>query len=788
MRERLSLDRNWRFKLGHAGNPAMDFEFARSRCLVKAGEGRGAAGHTFDDSKWPIVNIPHDWAIELPLDPRGDKEVCEHGFRSIGPDHPGHSVGWYRRTFDIPASDLGKRIFVEFDGVFRDSIVWINGHRLDRHASGYTAFSYDLTDLINYGGKNFLAVRVDATSWEGWWYEGAGIYRHVWLVKTDPVHIAYNGTVVRTDLKKSDAAVTIVTTVVNDEFEDVKFDLTSDILDDAGKKVAGAKNKSIKIAARSKAEIEQMAQLNNAKLWSCDEPNLYRVHTTISRGGKSVDEYETTFGVRTFKWDANRGFFLNGKPLKIKGTANHQQFGGLGVALPDAIHEFRLKKLKEMGSNAYRCSHYAVSKELLDACDRMGFLVMAENRLAGTGPEVLRQFSDMIVRDRNHPSIFLWSISNEEHTVQWSIAGERIGRSMVALAHQLDPTRKVTAAMYDRGANEGFANVVDVHGWNYLKMGDIEAFHKRRPNQPIVGSEEGSTVCTRGEYADNAAKGFVSSYDKRHPNWGSTCEYWWNYFADRPWHSGGFCWIGFDHYGEPIPYKWPCVTSHFGLMDICGFRKDNFYYFQTWWGNEFVLHLLPHWNWEGKEGQPIDVRAFSNADEVELFVNGKSAGRLPVKKNSHVAWSVLYEPGEIEARAYRGGKLVGSTKHQTTGAPTKLVATSDRATFNADGEDVVQIAVEAQDEQGRFVPTANDQIVHFEVTGDAKLIGVGNGNPSSHESEKANFRRLFNGRAMCFIQAGNAAGEIKVRVFADGVEESTIVIKAKKAVPRPRVE
>jgi beta-galactosidase len=600
MRERLSLDKNWKFALGHAADAARDFGFAASRCLVKAGEARGAAGAKFDDSQWKSVDVPHDWAIELPLDPKGDKELAEHGFHAIGPGHPEHSVGWYRRGFQIPKGDLGRRISIEFRGVFRNSIVWINGHRLGRHESGYSSFRYDLTDLLEYGGRNFVAARVDATDWEGWWYEGAGIYRHVWLVKTDPLHVKPNGTFVTSEVGGKSAKVTVRTRIANDGETAASFALASTILDARGKKVGGANTRNLRLGPGTDIEVTQKVQIRNPSLWSCESPHLYKLHSVVSRGRQIADSYETIFGIRTLRWDAKRGFFLNGKPLKIKGTCNHQQHAGVGIALPDRIYEMRVQKLKEMGSNAYRCSHYAAATELLDLCDRHGLLVMAENRLAGSSDDPLKEFESLILRDRNHPSIILWSLANEEHSIQWSVVGERIARSMVSVAHRLDPTRCVTAAMHDRGLGKGFANSVDVHGWNYINVGNIEAFHRRRPKQPIVGSEEGSTVCTRGVYADDPERGYVTAYDLRAPKWGSTAEKWWRYFADRPWLAGAFVWTGFDYFGEPIPFQWPCTASHFGLMDLCGFPKDNYYYFKSWWSSETVLHLLPHWNWAGK--------------------------------------------------------------------------------------------------------------------------------------------------------------------------------------------
>jgi beta-galactosidase len=786
MRERLSLDRNWRFAHGHAADAARDFGFAASRCLVKAGEARGAAGKAFDDSKWREVNIPHDWAIELPLDPKGDKELCEHGFRAIGPKHPENSVGWYRRKFMIPKTDLGRRIAIEFDGVFRDSIVWLNGHRLGRNESGYTPFRHDVSDLLEYGGSNVLVVRVDTTDWEGWWYEGAGIYRHVWLVKTDPIHIAPNGTFVTSTIAKDSAIVTIQTNVANDEDEDAVVDLISNVEDAKGRVVATATSKRVRRGAGKSKEITQRVQIRRPMLWSCDVPNLYSLRSEVKSGGRTRDQYLTSFGIRSLRWDARRGFFLNGKPLKIKGTCNHQQHAGVGVALPDRLHEFRVEKLKEMGSNAYRCSHYAVSPEVLDACDRHGLLVMAENRRAGSSAEVLRQFESMIRRDRNHPSIILWSLANEEHSIQWAEAGERIGKTMVKLAHRLDPTRKVTAAMHDRGLNEGFANIVDVHGWNYIHVGNIEAFHKRRPRQPIVGSEEGSTVCTRGVYADDARRGYVSAYDLRAPKWGSTAEEWWTFFSDRPWIAGGFVWTGFDYFGEPIPYQWPCTASHFGLMDLCGFPKDLYYYFKSWWGDQTVLHLFPHWNWGKKAGRTIDVWCFSNCDEVELLLNGKNLGRRKMKRNSHLAWPVRYEPGTLEARGFRGKIQAITQRVETTGAAARIVLEADRKSIRADGEDVVAISAHAVDDDGRFVATA-DQAIHFDVSANATLLGVGNGDPSNHESVKEPTCRLFNGRCQVLVQAGSKPGILRVRGRSKGLKDAVAEVRLTAARARPGV-
>lgn len=779
-RERLNFDRDWRFALGHAADDARDFDFRRDRSLVKSGEARGAAGVDFDDSAWRALNVPHDWAIELPLDPAGDKELGEHGFVAIGRDHPQHSVGWYRKAFTVPAGDAGRRISIHFEGVFRESVTWINGHRLGRHESGHTDFTYDLTDFLNYGGRNVMALRADASCWEGWWYEGAGIYRHVWLVKTDPLHV--DSTFVTTTIRAGSARVTARTAIRNDSGAMAQFKLLTEVVDPAGRRVATGESKDLFLAASTQMEVVQELRVPRPRLWSCDDPALYQLRSTLHHGSvaRSRDQYLTTFGIRKVRWDARRGFFLNGKPLKIKGTCNHQNHAGVGTAVPDALHEWRLRKLKEMGSNAFRCSHYPVAPVVLDLCDHLGLLVMAENRLASGAPQFMADFERMIVRDRNHPSIILWSIGNEEHTIQWSEAGERIGRTLVRRAHLLDPTRQVTAAMHDRGLGVGFANAVDVHGWNYIGVGDIEAYHRHRPDQPIVGSEEGSTVSTRGEYRDDAEKGYVSAYATRTPKWGSTAEKWWSFFAQRDWIAGGFVWTGFDYRGEPIPYKWPCTGSHFGLMDACGFPKDLYWYYRAMWGAEPVLHLFPHWNWPGREGQSIEVRCYTNLASVELHLNGRSLGRRGVPEYSHVAWEVPYEPGRLDAVGRSAAGTLVRRVVETTGPAERLALSSDRARLAADGADVLVVEANAVDSAGRPVPTAAN-LVEFEVGGAATFLGAGNGDPSSHESDKSPARRLFNGKAMLLVQAGLKAGRIDVVARSKGLAPATLAVSAARA-------
>jgi len=795
-RERLLMDSGWRFARGDACSAERDFEYGTGVPWAKDGAAPvGAMRENFDDSKWRAVDLPHDWAVELEFAPPSAENwnLMAWGFKPLGRHKPATSIGWYRRRFDLPPTDSGRRLAVEFDGVFRDCMAWLNGHFLGRHMSGYGSFAYDITDYVNYGGKNVLVVRVDATEHEGWWYEGAGIYRHVWLVKTDPVHVAHWGTYVTSQTVKGVTEVTARTRIVNESGHDASVQLILTVIDADGHTAASVKSKPIALEAWTAIEPVERLPLKEPKRWSLDSPHMYRLVTTIANNGVEVDRGETPFGIRTITFDPDQGFFLNGKPLKIKGVCCHQDHAGVGVALPDRIQYYRIEQLKAMGVNAYRAAHNPPAPELLDACDRLGMLVMDEQRQMGSAPEVLDELERMVRRDRNHPSIILWSLGNEETAIQGNDKGARVLADMKRVVKRLDPTRPVTAAM-NGDWGKGFSTVVDIQGCNYMKSGDVDAYHEQHPTQPMIGTEEASTLCTRGIYANDAAKGYVTAYDVNAPAWGSTAEAWWKFYAARPFIAGGFAWTGFDYRGEPTPYAWPCVNSHFGIMDTCGFPKDIYYYYQAWWTDQPVLHIFPHWNWPGKEGQEVAVWCYSNCDEVELFLNGKSLGAKQVEPNSHVEWKVAYEPGVVEARGHRGGRVaqapspvvVATTKVETTGPPAKLALTPDRLTINADGEDVALAVAAVLDDKGRAVPTA-DNLVSFEASGGARIIGVGNGDPSSHEPDKAAQRKAFNGLCMAIVQAGREAGPIRLTATSPGLEPASVTIAAAPATPRPSV-
>lgn len=738
-RERLLADAGWRFHLGDEWGPAQN--------LAKAGSGYGPASPDFSDASWRRVDLPHDWAVELPFDRQAD---AQHGFKALGEGFPQSSVGWYRRTFELPKTDAGRRIWIEFDGVFRDSAVFVNGWFVGRHESGYGSFRYDITDVINVGGKNVVSVRVDASRFEGWFYEGAGIYRHVWLVKVSPLAVAPDGLFVFSRFKDNvpigPAEVHLQTQLTNTGPMPAEATVTWNLLAPDGRQVASARC-SAKVGARGSLDIERTARVNAPQLWSPETPRLYRVVTTVSSAGKVTDELTTEIGIRTVGFDPDRGFLLNGRPYVLKGTCNHQDHAGVGTALPDRLQYFRVQKLKEMGANAYRTAHNPPTPELLEACDRLGMLVMDENRLLGSDSLHRDWLQAFVRRDRNHSSVVMWSIANEEWGVQGTEAGRRVAMTMQDEIKRLDPTRPVTYNAPVGNEYEGINQIIEVRGWSYHVGKDMDAYHAAHPRQPNVGSEQGSTVSTRGIYRNDRQLGYMSAYDDNVTSWSNTAKQWWSFFDARRWLSGGFIWTGFDYRGEPTPYGWPCISSHFGVLDTAGFPKDNFWNYQAWWTDAPVLHLLPHWNWSGHEGEAIDVRALSNADEVELFRDGNSLGRQAVRRASESKWSVRYHSGTLSAKAYRGGKVIAETTVETTGAPAGLRLTPDRTTLDADGEDVAIVTVAVIDDRGRIVPVATNPVA-FTIEGPGRIIGVGNGDPSSHEPDKLVADPVMRARAL----------------------------------------
>jgi beta-galactosidase len=732
-RERLSLATGWRFHLGDDWPNALN--------LAKAAASTGPASEKFGDTAWRSIDLPHDWAIELPFDKTSD---ASHGYKPVGPGFAKNNFGWYRRAFELPKEDAGKRLWLTFDGVFRDATVWVNGWLVKRHEGGYYPFREDITDVLHFGGKNVISVRVDASKFEGWFYEGAGIYRHVWLEKTAPVAIAPDGIFVHSNAKngseKNGADIHFESRLQNSSTNHVKATVKFLIS-------ASDNNKIVETSFDTDLHPNLVTDVDTSETttsilkpnwWSPESPYLYKLITTVSVGGKIVDQKETTFGIRTVAFDKNKGFLLNGKPYVLKGTCNHQDHAGVGAALPDDLQSFRIAKLKEFGCNAYRCSHNPPTPELLDACDRLGMIVMDESRLLGSDSENLRKWEDLIKRDRNHPSVAIWSVGNEEIYTQKTPESGNAARKMQELVKRLDPTRPVTYAADMGDEFLGVNPVIEVRGWNYHVGKGMEDYHAKHPEQPNVGTETASTVSTRGIYENDKQRGYVSAYDVNFPSWASTAESWWSFYADRPWLSGGFVWTGFDYRGEPTSYAWPCINSHFGVLDTCGFRKDLAWYYEAWWTTNTVLHLLPHWNLAGKDGQEIRVDAFSNCEEVELFLNGASLGKQPMKRNSKLTWQVKYAPGTLSAKGFNGGKVVAEQRVETTGDVVAVKLTRDTTglaeTVNANGEALAIYTVSAVDAQGRVVPVAQNKI-NFALEGAGKILGVDNGDPSCHEPD-----------------------------------------------------
>jgi beta-galactosidase len=792
-REQLSLDANWKFHLGDV--PLDSFPGGQGIALygadithsgAKAGHVWGAAARGFDDRNWRQVNLPHDWAVEQPFDP---KALKQQGYRQRG-------IGWYRRAFKLDPTDRGRNIELQFDGVATHCTVYFNGSAVARNYCGYTSFYVDVTAMARYGNDvNTIAVRVDAEAMEGWWYEGAGIYRHTWLVKRSPVHVITDG-VYANPVRGTNGKWTIPAevTLANTGHDAASASVEIGVFDSAGKKIAGGQSAGVNIVPMDQAVAKLSIPVAAPQLWSVDQPNLYEVRTTVLRDNQPVDVVSTKCGFRTIRFDAQDGFFLNDHPLKLQGTCNHQDHAGVGVAVPDSIQEFRIRKLKEMGSNAYRTAHNPSSKEILEICDRLGMLVMNETRHFNTAPEYLKQLEWLVRRDRNHPSVIMWSLFNEE-ALEVNEEGMEMTRTMNALVKRFDTTRPTTGGQ-NKGqlGRDGKANpknaawTMDVVGVNY-QVADYNKIRAAYPDKPMLSTEDTSQVMTRGAYATDYSKNIVGAYDDVYPGWDkfSSARNSWEEIVQQRSFAGSFSWTGFDYRGEPTPFGWPSASSFFAALDLCGFPKTEFYIRQAHWvKNKPVLTLVPHWNWSGKEGQPIKVIAACNADRVALSLNGKLIEEKAVHPFQMVDWQVPYAPGRLEAVTKKDGHEVARYVVETTGQPVALRLTPDRKTLAGDGNDAVPVTVEALDAQGRPVPTANLSVA-FQISGPGQIIGVGNGDSNCHEPEKGNKRSLFNGLAQVILQSTPEAGEIKLTASADGLTAADTTLTAQPCAPRPCV-
>lgn len=776
-RQKINFDSDWKFQFGHAANAEKDFNYTIANIFSKSGAAaKTAIDPKFDDSKWRKLDLPHDWAVELPFVYKDNFDVMAHGYKPVGGLFPETSIGWYRKHFTIARADSGQRFQLQFDGIFRDANIWVNGFFLGNNKSGYVGESYDITDYINFDRDNVVVVRADASQYEGWFYEGAGIYRHVWLNKYNNLHIEKDGVFVYTKSDGNIHEVSVETTVKNENSSTVNYTIQTYITNREGQKLVQAKEQSFSLLPGGATTLKQQVTMGGFRPWTLDDPYLFRAVSIIRQNGKVVDSVKQRFGIRTIEIKPN-GVFLNGKHIKIQGVNCHQDHAGVGSALPDYLQYYRIRLLKNMGVNAYRTSHNAPTPELLDACDSLGMLVMDEQRLLNSSPEYMSQFERLIKRDRNRPSVFIWSIGNEEGWIHTNSTGKRIAQTFIAKQKELDPTRTCTYAADVPNVFNGVNEVIPVRSFNYRQYA-VADYHRDHPTQPIMGTEMGSTVTTRGIYEKDTIRGYVPDQDITAPWWASTAETWWTLAAPNDYWLGGFVWTGLDYRGEPTPYEWPNINSHFGIMDMCGFPKNIYYYYQSWWTDKDVLHISPHWNfrekgpgWNKPVGDSIDVWVNTNADNVELFLNGKSKGKKDMPRYSHLKWTINYEPGTIEAVAYKKGKRL-TEKVQTTGLPVEVVVTPYKTTILADGKDATVINISVVDREGREVPDA-DNLIQFKIEGDGKIIGVGNGDPSSHEPDKCTDgawqRTLFNGKCQVIIQSGVKPGMIKFEAKATGL-------------------
>jgi len=758
------------------------------------------AGSAFDDHAWRTLDVPHDFSIEGP--PGKDPATMDGPFDKASPAGVGGGAlnggrAWYRKTFTVAETSKDKHLTLQFDGVYMDSDVWLNGEHLGNHPYGYTSFAYDLTPHLKFGAPNVLAVHVNIVQPCSRWYSGAGIFRHVWLTATDPVHVAQWGTYVTTpEITDASATAKVRTRVANDSTAPAEATLQTTLVDPDGKTCA-THSATQNLAAGATQELDQTLTVPQPQRWSLARPALYTAVSQVSVGGKVVDTYTTPFGIRTIEFTTDKGFFLNGQHVQLHGVCDHHDLGCLGSAVHRRGIERQLEILRSFGVNAIRTSHNPPAPELLELCDKMGFVVMDEAfdewKQSKTGHGYGRFFDQwserdivsMLQRDRNHPSIIMWSIGNEINE-QGAKNGGTMAQRLADFCHREDPTRFVTSACSNPGGatQSGFANALDVFGINY-NIG----WYNNEPQRKRVGSETSSALSSRGEYnlvLDKNGKVEIkkelnfqcTSYDLVNPGWGHLATTSLAALADHPAIAGEFVWTGFDYIGEPTPFGWPSRSSYFGIVDLCGFFKDRTYLYQSQWTDKPVVHVLPHWNWAGFEGKEIPVWAFSNGETVELFLNGKSLGEKSMadsKTRYHVEWQVPYEPGTLKAVAKKAGQVFATDEVFTAGAPAKLVLSADRSKIAADGDDLSYVTVSILDKDGHLCPNADPRI-SFDLTGPALIAGVDNGDATNHEPFKAKAHKAYHGLALVVIQAGREAGAVQLTATAEGLPPVTTAI------------
>lgn len=798
VREKIRLNEGWKFAFGHATDPQKDFgcgtEYFNYLTKANSIHNEGPYAMKFfdkqsgtgerEDPAWQDVRVPHDWVPSLPF---AREASHSHGYKTVGYKYPETSVGWYRKVIRIPAEDQGKHIALQFDGIFRHAQVWFNGFWMGTEPSGYATQVYDVTEYVNYGGDNLICVRADATLEEGWFYEGAGIYRDAWLIKTAAVSVAPFGTFVYADLRQpyDQATIHIETEVDNASLTAQVCEIGQRLIDANGQVVGRAEETDLSLRPKETQGCRQQLTLSAPHLWSTTDPYLYKVETTVKVDGQVMDVYETIVGLREIAFDADRGFLLNGEPLKLKGFNLHQDHAGVGAAIPEALMAWRIQRLKEIGCNAYRSSHNPMTPAMLDVCDREGILVIDENRLTGINDEHLRLLEKMIRRDRNHPSVILWSCGNEEWGIENRIQGTRLAAAMKEHVRLLDPTRPSTLA--NAGGSE-LIKGVDVVGYNYISQNDVENRRKQHPEWKVVGTEEFTGCGTRGIYFnDPDVPGRMRSLnlDTLSYHVENVIERGWRFYAEHPWAAGCFFWTGFDYRGEPNPLAYPAHESEFGVLDYCGFWKDEAWYLKSWWTEEPTLHIFPHWNLQGHEGEEVELWAYSNCDEVELIVNGRKLGRQEMPVNGHLKWKATYQPGRVIAYGYKNGKRVMTETIETTKPACKTVLRTDRQTIAADGRDLAVVTIEVQDQKGRIVPDACPML-SLQLEGDARILGAGNGDPmylGADHPKQTGCRQFsipaFNGLAQVLIQSGETPSAIIVTCMSEGLKTGSLSITTK---------
>jgi len=753
-----------------------------------------------DDSKWRTLNLPHDWSIEGRFD-------ANNPAGTGGGALPG-GLGWYRKSFNVPLGAKGKSVFIAFDGVYRNSEVWINGHYLGKRPYGYSSFQYELTPHLNFGDeKNVIAVKVDNSEQpNSRWYSGSGIYRNVWLSTVDPIHVDQWGTWIRTpEVNERAAKISIDTTIRNQSASDSSIKVRTILYDASGREVSRAvADLGLPKAGASKASQE--LSIARPSLWSPENPYLYKAVSEVVQLNRIVDRYETPFGVRYFVFDPNKGFLLNGKQVKILGVCNHHDLGSLGAAVNTRAIERQLEMLKTMGVNSIRTSHNPPAPELLELADKMGFIVMDEAFDIWKKQKTKfdyhldwdqwhhRDLEDMVLRDRNHPSVIMWSIGNEV-AEQWNNSPEAgiISKELTAIVRNLDQTRPLTAACNFVSADNKLLTEgnLDLVGINYSHANWLK-FPQWFPNRPIMLTETNSALASRGSYdmpsdvikrwpakwdeplKDGNADYSCSSYDNCSTPWGSTHAETWRLVKKHDFLSGMFIWTGWDYLGEPTPYQWPAISSYFGIIDLAGFPKDAYYFYQSEWTTKPMLHLFPHWNW--KSGQTVDVWAYFNGDEVELFLNGRSLGtKRKTGEDFHVLWRVPFEPGTLRAVSRRNGKIELTKEVRTAEPAAKIALIADRRMIKADGVDLSFVTVQIVDKNGTVVPHA-DNVVNLDVKGVGFVAGLDNGNQISHEPFKTNRKKAFHGQLMALIQSKGQPGKILVRATSGGLAPTSIGI------------